>query len=683
MSNQLPERGRQLDNVPLELRERPQWVYWRYEIRNEKATKVPYDPKTEQRARVNDASTWGDFGLAVDANPDEAVPPVGFMLSSDDDFVGLDLDGSVKDGEVHPAATELIERLGCYTEFSPSGHGLRIVIKGELAGSRRRTGDVPWKGYSSDKAMFEVYSERRFLSITGQALNGTRIEHRQEALDALVEEYLPEEAEPVDTSSGAEGQGFQGTDDELLDKAKGARNGEKFTGLFEGDIDAHEGDDRSANAADLALCRLLAFWTGPDPERIDRLFRRSGLRRDKWERKDYRNRTIAKAIKQSNGKFYSSEPNRVKVDPNRQLVIQKASDVQIRPIQWLVHHRVPKGKLTGLAGWQGVGKSAWAKRLAAQVTTGKLKELNNEPANVLWLVREEDVNDETVPALIAAGADLERIGFLRMSGPKDQPFSIPHDLELLDKAIKDWGAVLVVFDPALGAMDAELNSYKASDVRKMLEPLLELMQKYECAGLMILHYNKGTSTNALVKVAESAAFTQVVRSMLVFAVDPESEEGEQGPDRVLILAKKNLAPPDTPAWKFQFEGVEIDSKNGPIETARVNYVGESFVTAREVLDESDSGSNRTALEDAKDFLAAELSLGPRRVKDLQKAAKDAGLAWETVRKRAKKALFVESDRENVEGGEPGEGLWLWKLPVSVPAEARTRGRIQGGHQDAS
>ena len=72
------------------------------------------------------------------------------------------------------------------------------------------------------------------------------------------------------------------SDEQLIERAKSARNGERFARLWAGDA-ADYGNDHSQ--ADLALCRMLAFWCGGDRERVDRLFRRSGLMREKWDRR--------------------------------------------------------------------------------------------------------------------------------------------------------------------------------------------------------------------------------------------------------------------------------------------------------------------------------------------------------------------------------------------------------------
>ena len=83
------------------------------------------------------------------------------------------------------------------------------------------------------------------------------------------------------------------TDDELIEMACGAANGDKFSQLYAGDWRSTYG---SQSQGDLALCGMLSFWTQGDAQRIDRLFRLSGLMRPKWDRRDYRERTIARAI---------------------------------------------------------------------------------------------------------------------------------------------------------------------------------------------------------------------------------------------------------------------------------------------------------------------------------------------------------------------------------------------------
>ncbi|MGD0827802.1 MAG: hypothetical protein ABSA09_06910 [Desulfobaccales bacterium] len=129
-----------------------------------------------------------------------------------------------------------------------------------------------------------MYDRGRYFTMTGHHLEGTpaTIEPRQGELEALHTEIFgkppeePGQPPPKDTGADPELSDFA-----LIDKAKLAANGRKFEKLWRGDIGEYEGDD---NRGDLALCSLLAFWTGPDPGRIDRLFRQSELMRKKWDR---------------------------------------------------------------------------------------------------------------------------------------------------------------------------------------------------------------------------------------------------------------------------------------------------------------------------------------------------------------------------------------------------------------
>ena len=275
--------------IPQELTERPQWVAWRTEMRDGKPTKVPYQPTSEQRASSTDPSTWVSFEQATLAAP--RFDGVGYMFSPDDPYVGLDFDACRVGDDLHPSVWDVIQRLNSYTEVSPSEHGVHVFVKGRLNGHGNRTGKTPWNG------SFEVYDRERYFTVTGRTLAGMpdTIQERQEHLNDVLDQLLPE-PDPVPQSARrrAPSEPLDLGDEALLEKARSAKDGAEFEALFyRGDTSRHGGDD---SAADLALCRRLAFWTGPDPDRIDRLFRASALVRQKWERADYRDRTINTAL---------------------------------------------------------------------------------------------------------------------------------------------------------------------------------------------------------------------------------------------------------------------------------------------------------------------------------------------------------------------------------------------------
>jgi hypothetical protein len=267
------------------MRDLHQWVCWRYETRGRdvKPTKVPYSPTTGARANCGDAATWGTLAEARKAKRDAGHDGIGFVFTASDPFCGVDLDGGVDPatGEVEPWAMEIAEKLDSYTEISPSATGLHIIVRANLPEGRRRAGRV------------ELYDQDRFFTVTGRRLTGTSHlpESRQKQIEALHTRLFPrgEDAPKVDPPLHTNGL----DDAEILRRATNAANGEKFEKLWSGDRTGYG----SASEADLALCSMLAFWTGPDEERIAALFARSGLARDKWNRQDYRNRTIDRALK--------------------------------------------------------------------------------------------------------------------------------------------------------------------------------------------------------------------------------------------------------------------------------------------------------------------------------------------------------------------------------------------------
>lgn len=268
-----------------ELKQRSQWVCWRLEERDGKTTKIPYDPSTGRRASSTDPATWGTYDQAVAGCKRYGCTGIGFVFSEADPYVGVDLDHcrNAETGELEAWAQELIADLNSYAELSPSRTGVHIFVRGQQVGERNRAGQI------------EVYARGRYFTWTGHHLGGTPnvINENQPALDRLFARLQPpkqEKKQPAPVQPSA-------LDDEaLLELARSAANGAEFTALWNGDTSAYGGDE---SRADLALCMHLAFWTGRDTVRMDRLFRQSGRYRQKWERPDYRERTLRRAIEQT------------------------------------------------------------------------------------------------------------------------------------------------------------------------------------------------------------------------------------------------------------------------------------------------------------------------------------------------------------------------------------------------
>jgi primase-polymerase (primpol)-like protein len=284
-------------DVPDALTAYGQWVGWRSEERDGKQTKIPIDPSTGQYASSTDPETWGEFEAAADVVEGGDCTGIGFVFTDEDPFVGVDLDDcrDSKSGEPEQWAAEIIETLNSYTEVSPSGTGYHVLVRGTLPEGRNRHGDV------------ELYETARYFTVTGAYVGRQRTIHeRTEELAAVHRTHVAQTPEdtgevleavasvPPTASSGSVGL----SDEKLLEKARSAQNGQKFGALWQGDTSGYD----SHSEADMALCCLLAFWTGRDRGRVDRLFRESGLLRGKWDEIHYADgatygeRTVERAL---------------------------------------------------------------------------------------------------------------------------------------------------------------------------------------------------------------------------------------------------------------------------------------------------------------------------------------------------------------------------------------------------
>jgi putative DNA primase/helicase len=287
--------------IPAALRERPQWVCWKYITRGGKQTKCPINARGGGRADSTDPATWASFDEVVAAWKRGGYAGIGYVFAADGPYAGIDLDGCIDDaGNIVSAARQIIDSLNSYTEISPSGRGVKVFIAG------RKPDGVGCKSKAiTGFKESEVYDRDRFFTVTGQRVPDTPagVEDRQTALDALCIRLWPKKRPPHLNGTIA-AAGFSGDDEALIQRAGAAKNGDRFKKLWAGDTSLHA-DDHSG--ADQALCNLLAFWTGKDAARIDRLFRRSGLFRDKWDEKrgehTYGQKTIDCAIADCNETF--------------------------------------------------------------------------------------------------------------------------------------------------------------------------------------------------------------------------------------------------------------------------------------------------------------------------------------------------------------------------------------------
>lgn len=289
------------DTVPAELAGLRQWVAWRWEDRDGKLTKPPLNPHSGAHASTTNPATWGTLQGAVrfcEEHPWAAG--LGFVFTNRDPYAGIDLDNcrDPQTEEIAPWAKAIVHYLRSYTEASPSGTGVKIFLRGALPAGVHR-------------GAVEAYGFGRYFTVTGQHVAGTppTIEERSAEIKALYAWLKADE--PVSRAASLPPAPVDLDDAALIEKARTAANGSKFERLWNGDWS----DYPSRSEADLALCSQLAFWTGGERDRIDRLFRQSGLYRQKWDESHFANgrtygaATVDKAIAQAQT-FYGTDIRR-------------------------------------------------------------------------------------------------------------------------------------------------------------------------------------------------------------------------------------------------------------------------------------------------------------------------------------------------------------------------------------
>ena len=272
------------ERLPQELKAHAGFCGWKYEQRGSGMTKVP-KTVTGRNADISSPSGFCSF----EEIRKKACDFDGLGIAVKGDLAAIDIDHSIVGGSLTEMAEAIVEKARSYTEISPSGQGIRII--GKAPGFRF---DRDRYYINNRKLGLEVYTAgetKRFVTVTGNAVRDYPMRDISDVLPEILEEYM-RRPEPQRTEGRPEVPGSFLTDEEVTAKAAAAVNGEKFCGLYDGDISGYP----SQSEAELACMTMLAFWCGGDAEQMDRIYRGSGLYREKWERADYRESTISMAV---------------------------------------------------------------------------------------------------------------------------------------------------------------------------------------------------------------------------------------------------------------------------------------------------------------------------------------------------------------------------------------------------
>lgn len=337
----------------------------------------------------------------------------------------------------------------------------------------------------------------------------------------------------------------------------------------------------------------------------------------------------------------SREDQDVDASDDKQPKATSASSIEPRRPRFLWRDRVPEAMLTLIAGRPGTAKSLLTAFIASEVT--------RKGKNVIFSNLEDPPHEVVIPRLAAAGADLERVHLWSMR--------LPEEIESLELLVREHAAALVVLDPIAAHLSVTITNDQ--QVRRALAPVADVAARTRCAVLMVGHTVKQVSRGAhpITAIGGSAGgIVGAARAVYLFGESPKDPD-----TRVLCPVKFNLAP-QPKAFEFEVDSYEIeDAGGGTMETGRIVFVGESSVSAEEVLragSRTTPGPSPHKRQAAADWLVRYLALGPRPVKELREDAAHYGMSWATIR-RAADDIQIEKFRV----GFGKEGINMWKLPI--------------------
>jgi len=331
----------------------------------------------------------------------------------------------------------------------------------------------------------------------------------------------------------------------------------------------------------------------------------------------------------------TSTPSKFRDFDGVQLV--RATEIESTPIQWLWRGWIARGKLQILAGHPGGGKTTIALDLAAKITSGaKFPDgTTTQPGTVIFFSSEDSAADTLKPRFVAAGGDPNRLVFVDavLENGRRRGFDPASDLDALKDAIsKVADVVLVVIDPIVSVIAGD--SHKNAEVRRALQPLVDLAEDCNCAVLGITHFNKGGNAGPpILRLNGSIAFAGLARVVLVAHREVSESDSER---RSLVRAKSNLG---IDGGGFAYELIGLDGTASESIVAGVRWGEPLYGSAQSLLEPQ--RSTDSPLGAAIAFLEEALSSQAVPSKAILAGAKARGISERTL-KRAKVKLGVTS-----------------------------------------
>ena len=357
------------------------------------------------------------------------------------------------------------------------------------------------------------------------------------------------------------------------------------------------------------------------------------------------------------------------------------------PPRWVWRGKVPEDAVTLLASRPKLGKSLLSIWLAAQLSRGLLPgDYAGKPARSLLIAAEDPVDTIVKSRLIAAAADESMVGTLVTKAVQDHQrhhprprgdldgldgldgvgayarrITIPDEYGLLEQIVVENELALVVLDPINSFITKSVDAHRDVEIRRVLDPLAALAARRHFAALAIVHLNRRSDTDVLNRITGSGGYGGSARSILTFGRHPEDEAQR-------VVAAEGNWQKETHSDLFEMREVVVFPDADPEDQTQpvLIHIGVTNLDSSDLID--GLAEDRSALEQARDFLVGELAFAAVPVTELRRGAEANGHSWPTI-ERAKKLLGVEARRISSTGSLRGAGRWEWFLELKdVTAE---------------
>lgn len=335
---------------------------------------------------------------------------------------------------------------------------------------------------------------------------------------------------------------------------------------------------------------------------------------------------------------------------SRQPVMTRLSDVEPEEVEWLWNPYIPLGKLTLLEGDPAVGKTWLALQIAAIISKGHpfpamdgIPRESRDPGRVIYMSAEDGLADTLRPRLDKIGADpadvIALTGWREIDeqGGETSGMVSLGDIPVIEAAMIEHRPSLLVVDPLQAYFGAGVDMHRANEVRPVLAGLSALAERNQCAVLVVRHLNKSSQSRSIYRGLGSIDFAAAARSIILAGQDPQNPQ-----TRVIAHLKSSLAEAG-PSLGYE------------LNDGGFRWTGISELTPEALLAPTNAG-DRSAVDEAAEWLQELLREGALEQRELKKLADTCGLAWASVR-RAKDRIGARSTRSGFGHG----AKWLWTI----------------------